>query len=201
MKSPILNHFGKPTTLRVQLRRVVASIKRGDSLLNGSEFILGREGAREAEIRANRPTGKKRYHIYNYERDNARHIYHMGVYITADEARVPLAYYHSFTNTIEVNHDHAPVIVKTLVSVLAYDFPEAKLQEVHVGRPAYILTRPLGPQQPLGPQEMPLYYGLQGPPMSRFVFDEVGSASWDTARLNEIVNGIGGIDDTLTEEI
>src|ERR1039458_132034 len=99
MKSPILNHFGKPTTLRVQLRRVVASIKRGDSLLDSSEFILSREWAREAEIRANRPTGKKRYHIYNYERDNARHISHVGVYITADEARVPLAYYHRDWNS------------------------------------------------------------------------------------------------------
>lgn len=141
----LLDHFGGPLNLRKVMQTEIVRNLQGGAVIEGRKFALYRNGPQDEDIRKLRKVGKRRSHVYQYERELAQDWWSLYIYVKADAAERELAIYRNGPKTLTINTAHAQVLVKVLQSVMASDYPEIQVELKAGSTPAYDLVS--GPQQ------------------------------------------------------
>lgn len=127
MKSALVNHFGGPSDLRRAMRAEIVEALQHRSQNSSKFFYLSYDGPNDHEIRALRPTAKRRVAIYRYERDRAKDWWHSHVYVEGANM-ISLAEYANGAKVMTINTNHHPILVKVLQSVMADCWPDVQVK-------------------------------------------------------------------------
>jgi hypothetical protein len=107
---------------------IVESLQAVSGNGGGNHFMVNRERATDARVRQLRPKGKRREHIYLWERDAAADLWTALVFVNAEDRQLVLAKYDNKDKILSINTKHHPILVKVLTSVIANDWPEVSIK-------------------------------------------------------------------------
>jgi hypothetical protein len=163
---------------------IVESLQAVSGNGGGNHFMVNRERATDARVRQLRPKGKRREHIYLWERDAAADLWTALVFVNAEDRQLVLAKYDNKDKILSINTKHHPILVKVLTSVIANSWPEVSIKTFEGRAEPVYSWRQSEPERQQTVTTFPSLYDVQTIINSRYVT----SASVHPMYFNESTN-------------